>query len=326
MESGEWEETVQEFVYSLKHKGEYSDVQRCGGAGDMGRDVIGYVQGSSTEWDNFQCKAYDVKLSIAVAVKELAKLCYYVDRGDYTLPRKYRFVAPLGAGTALNDAIKKGTLRQELKDRWDKECANSITSRLRVELNGSLLALVDSLDFSFVDALSPRELLERLQLTPYYAVRFGEGLPDRPAPQPAPETVDTTEVVYVRKLLDAYSEKERVNFDKASDAVNSGGWVTRHFNRSREQFYSAESLRAFSRDNLPPRTFNALQDEYFNGVQIVYDRSHPSGLARLDATLGQALSLIITNNPLMPVTSQNDKYGICHQLANDNRLTWCDDE
>jgi len=35
---------------------EYELVERCGGAGDMGRDVIAMVKGGNGAWDNYQCK------------------------------------------------------------------------------------------------------------------------------------------------------------------------------------------------------------------------------------------------------------------------------
>jgi hypothetical protein len=50
-----------------------------------------------------------------------------------------------------------------------------------------------------------------------------------------------------------------------------------HFRRSREQFFAAESLCAFSRVNVPPGTFEHLQDEIHDGVQEVYDEDHTSG-------------------------------------------------
>ncbi len=47
----QWELFVQEWVDSLR--GEYEFVERCGGAGDMGRDVIATVKGGKGAWDNW---------------------------------------------------------------------------------------------------------------------------------------------------------------------------------------------------------------------------------------------------------------------------------
>jgi len=45
----QWERFVQEWVDSLRD--EYELVERCGGAGDMGRDVIATVKGGKGAWD-----------------------------------------------------------------------------------------------------------------------------------------------------------------------------------------------------------------------------------------------------------------------------------
>ena len=68
MSSGEWEDFVLEWAHSLKAK--YAAVQRCGGAGDMGRDVVAYeVNGQVDPWDNYQCKHYDHALHPGGAVQ-----------------------------------------------------------------------------------------------------------------------------------------------------------------------------------------------------------------------------------------------------------------
>jgi hypothetical protein len=56
----QWERFVQEWVDSLRD--EYDLVERCGGAGDMGRDVIATVKGGNGAWDNYQCKHYQKAL------------------------------------------------------------------------------------------------------------------------------------------------------------------------------------------------------------------------------------------------------------------------
>ena len=47
----EWERFVQEWVDSLRD--EYDLVERCGGAGDMGRDVIATIKDGNGAWDNY---------------------------------------------------------------------------------------------------------------------------------------------------------------------------------------------------------------------------------------------------------------------------------
>jgi len=54
--AGQWEDFVLEWADSLRDT--YSTVERCGGAGDMGRDIIAFDKTDPSIWDNFQCKHY----------------------------------------------------------------------------------------------------------------------------------------------------------------------------------------------------------------------------------------------------------------------------
>ena len=45
----QWERFIHEWVDSLR--GEYALVERCGGAGDVGRDVIAMVKGGNGVWE-----------------------------------------------------------------------------------------------------------------------------------------------------------------------------------------------------------------------------------------------------------------------------------
>jgi hypothetical protein len=78
----QWEEFVLEWADSLKT--DYARVERCGGAGDMGRDIIAIVDTGSGSWDNYQCKHYAAPLAPTDIWTELGKLVYYTRRGDYT--------------------------------------------------------------------------------------------------------------------------------------------------------------------------------------------------------------------------------------------------
>ncbi|MGY8632694.1 restriction endonuclease [Bradyrhizobium sp. 14AA] len=58
----QWEECVDEWASSMPG---YKLVERAGGAGDMGCDVIATVDPSdkNSPWDNYQCKHYDHALT-----------------------------------------------------------------------------------------------------------------------------------------------------------------------------------------------------------------------------------------------------------------------
>ena len=57
----QWEEFVLEWVDALRTR--YDRVERCGGPGDMGRDVIGFLSSEHDLWDNYQCKHYGAPLA-----------------------------------------------------------------------------------------------------------------------------------------------------------------------------------------------------------------------------------------------------------------------
>ena len=56
----------------------------------------------------------------------------------------------------------------------------------------------------------------------------------------------------------------------------------------------------------------------------VCEVSYASGLERLRATITTAAIIDVGGNALFGVTRVADKQGVCHQLANDDRLTWVD--
>jgi hypothetical protein len=95
-----------------------------------------------------------------------------------------------------------------------------------------------------------------------------------------------------------------------------------HFRRQRQTFYSAEALRVFARDSVPQGTFEALQEDVYEGVIEHYDCPYPTALERLRRVLNAAAGMSASPNALMDVSGPKDLKGICHQLANVDRLVW----
>ena len=58
------------------------------------------------------------------------------------------------------------------------------------------------------------------------------------------------------------------------------------------------------------------------GVVDTHDASHPDGYARVCAVTKAARELQITANALISCTKPKDRDGICHQLANEDRMQW----
>lgn len=311
-----WEAFVLEWAYSLKS--EYQLVEKCGGAGDMGRDVIATVSESDLDvWDNFQCKHYDHPLRPGDIWLELGKAVYYSHQGEFTFPRKYRFVAPQGAGTTLIKLFKKpDVLKAKLIEEWDRHCRNGITSTQEVVLEGDLQDHLDALDFSVIGYIPAQRLVDDHRRTPWHVARFGGGLPQRPQTPDPPDEPAENEVVYLNKLLAAYADHRGHPVATVDDLAGVDELI-RHYGRCRKDFYSAESLRGFSRDTLPPDSYEALQEEVLAGVQDILDGHHEDGYRRLLAVVQAARQLQLTRHALVHRLDTRDRSGICHQLAND---------
>lgn len=317
----EWEEFALECVHSMQAD-KYSRVERCGGSGDMGRDVIAFDMIDCNIWDNYQCKHYGNPLRPSEIWIELGKLVYYTFQAKYTYPRHYFFVAPQGAGTRLSNLFKKPRqLRDELLANWNSHCREKITSTTAVELDSRLMNYIQGLDFSIFEAIPPLRLIDEYAKTRWYVARFGGGLPARPPVPDLPTELSDIEANYVRRLLDAYGDHIGHNIDTVDDILSIED-IRDHFRDSRLEFYSAESLRAFSRDTLPPGEFEKLQDEIHTGIRDEVRAEHPDGYRRVVAVVRTARFLQITDHALVSALSQRDRGGICHQLANNGKVRW----
>lgn len=318
--NGQWEDVVLEWADSLRDL--YGTVERCGGSGDMGRDIIAFDKENPSIWDNYQCKHYKSALAPSDIWVELGKLVYYTFNNEYTYPRKYFFVAPQGAGTTLSNLLRDaGKLKTKLIENWDKHCKSGITSTAVVELDATLRAYLDGLDFSIFEAVPPLRIIDQHAKTRWYATRFGGGLPARPKMVEPPATVATHEVTYVRRLLDAYSDRLKCVMSTVA-ALDAHDDVREHFNDARREFYSAEALRAFSRDTLPPGAFEELQNELHCGIKDEIRGEHSDGYRRVLSVVKTAKLLPITDHALKERLSIYDRGGICHQLANDGKVKW----
>jgi hypothetical protein len=317
---GEWEEMILEWAHSLTQC--YALVEKCAGAGDMGRDIIAHVSHDpGSPWDNYQCKHYGHALHPVDVWVEIGKLCYFTFKKSYSVPRHYYFVAPLGVGNTLSSLLRNAAeLKARFLGQWDAHCAKGITKGGDVVLDDALKAHIDALDFSIFKYLPPLDFVDQYRETPYFSVRFGGGLPLRAKAAEPPGALAPTESVYVRALLEAYEERMGATLASWEDLKDE---LAGHFSRSRREFYSAESLREFSRDNVPEGTFAALQDEFESGIADVVAAAHQDGYARVLAVVAQAKQVHPGGNALVPRVTTSDKGGICHQLANDGRVRWC---
>lgn len=217
---------------------------------------------------------------------------------------------------------KPENLKKELISNWGTKCQAKIVTNKQVALDGQLKQYVENFDFSIIWYKKISEIIDQHKKTNYYIARFGEGLPPRPEPESPPSTIQKIEARYVSQLLEAYSDASNQEISTVDKLENHDDLYGRHFNRSRERFYCAESLRVFSNDTLPQGEFEKLQNEIYDGVIDTVESEHDDAFKKVKATTNKATSLTIHSHPLKDCLRSNDKSGICHQLVNDDKLSW----
>lgn len=318
--SDEWELFIREWATGLA--GSYVQIKRVGGPNDQGVDVAAFKteDGFEGAWDCFQGKHYAVALTLSDAVPEIVKIFAGVVAGHYVMPDRYAFLAPRGCGPSLNRLLSKPT---KLREGFLKQLESGSThiSRLAPDTVAAIRALAAETDFSTFKSVEILDALEVHRATPYYTARFGGPLPSRPPVGPPPEGPAEHEAGYVRKLLDVYAEQKPADvLHEAS--LSSHPQFGEHFQRQRISFYSAEALRLYARDSVPEGTFETLQDDIHGGVVEVAEASHACGMDRLREVLILSTQLELSSHALVSVSRLDDRKGICHQLANEDRLTW----
>ena len=320
----EWEGFTEEWVHFCLKK-QYVQVQRFTGAGDRGIDIAGFTDAEKLlgVWDNYQCKRYlEHAVYPSEAWPEIGKILWYSFTKEYLAPRRYYFVAPHGVGTTLAGYLGNAAkLKKVLIENWDKHVRHAITETKEVVLEGDFLAYVETFDFSIFDSKTALQLIDDHRQCSCHAVRFGGGLPARPNAEKPPADIAPQESRYVAQLLGAYGDHKKQAVPDVS-ALKAWPPLAGHFGRQREAFYHAESLRVFARDSVPPGTFEALQEDVHSGVIDVCDADHPDGYERVKQVTQAARELQLTSNALLTCAKPKDRDGICHQLANEDRLVW----
>lgn len=317
-----WEEFIEEWASSKRE--DYFKCLRFGGAGDKGIDVVGFIKNQTFEggWDNFQCKHYTNPIAPSDIWIEVGKVIYYTFLKLYPIPRKYYFVGSRNVGTKLAFLLANpANFKLEFEANWTKHCENHLTAGKEVKLEGDLKLHFNKFDFSIFSSLSIVDLVDEHSKTQFHAVRFGGGLPPRPKPPNPPLEIAEPESRYIAQLFEAYGDSINKEI-KSYDELSVNPEFKEDFLRQRERFYHAESLRNFSRDIVPNGTFEELQDEIFQGTIDICNSSYPDALERMRSTLAHSSKLSTSSNLLSNITKVQDKQGICHQLANEDKLIW----
>lgn len=309
----------------------YKKIVRCGGAGDMGRDVIAYIKSDDNTvgpWDNYQCKHYRSSLTPSNIWIEIGKLCYFTYIGKYTIPQKYYFVCQKGVGNALNALLEKP---EELKSKfisgWDKYCKEKISTNKSIELTDELLKHINNIEFSCFSHKTPLELIKSLEGSMAFASIFGGGLKRRrDVSIEPPEKIDTRENIYTDKLFRAYEDNlnkhgiVKIDENKLSEYPK----FKRHFDRQRVFYFSAVTLLDLERDTRPDNNSfaMALKDEIYDEIIDTIETEFEDGFKRVQAVTDRARLMNFSSHPLSGIVRPNDAHGVCHHLANENRIDW----
>ena len=325
MDDKAFEALVRAWMVRLANR--YKGVERFGGPGDMGRDVVGWDSDEKClgPWDNIQCKHLGRSLAPADLWPELGKVFWHADEADYVLPRYMKFLCSKGIGTGAKHLLTNPEkLRQGLISHWSSNVQDKITETGGVPLSGTLKTLVETAPFSIFGPMAIEDVLGDLEGTAYYVSTFGGGLPPRPAMAAPPTTPLAHESRYVKQLFGVYAERRggtNVNLATLDEHPRD----RRHFDTCRTQFYCAESLKEFARDATRPGTFEGLQQDVLSAITPMLYDDHESALKLVNAALHTAAMMPPASNALYAVIEPRDKQGVCHQLVNDGAIDWTEE-
>ncbi len=319
----EWEEFIEEWAGACL-KDQYKTVRRSSGAGDKGIDIAAHRDDKMLlgMWDNYQCKHYKHSIMPNEIYVEIGKIIWYSYQKVYNPPHSYYLIAPRDVGPALNLLLgNTENLKKTIEEQWESSCRKEITKKIDIPLSGDFKKYFDAFDFSIFKSIPVKEILEQFKKTEYYAPRFGLALPPRPKGETPPSDIKPEESNYIEQLFSAYSEATKLSIATVDDLKKSEKHQS-HFKRQRESFYHAEGLRIYVRDKVEPGTFESLQDEIYDGVIDTQEKDYENGFECVVAVTDAAKNLPLDGHPLGSSALVKDKQGICHQLANGNRLKW----
>lgn len=211
MDEDSFEQFTLEWLFGCK-KSKYSSIKRIGGAGDKGRDVVGYYSDGTVDY--YQCKHYNTGLAPTNYYLELGKLCYYTYKKEIPIPKEYFIIASNDVGSSLQDLIDKPSdLLTSLIKNWDTYCKTKITKTKEVPLDKSFLDYIKSFDFTIIKTYPIAQVVDEYLDTIYGNIRFGGRRLSLPTTLTPTDTVESEEMPYISALLEAYSDELNIKID-----------------------------------------------------------------------------------------------------------------
>lgn len=318
----QWEQFIEDACVERRiGSRRYAQVKRLGNAGDAGRDVEARLtpQLTDSQWDLFQGKHYDHRLTPGDAFPELAKFFVNLDAGVFPAPRVYYFCSPQNAGPDLHDLFAAPTtFKQRFLSDW-KDGKTGLKD-WKSKLTPAIEARVNAFDFGRIRECLVRDLVSwHANNEPKHFAFFGIE-PER-GPDPRMPAIPTSEEFgYIDQLLRVYSEHSGTAVDLG--ALSSTEYAE-HFSDTRATFYCAEGLKRFSRDLYPDDEFGHLLAMVLSGVRpIVSSPSLKTGMERLERATQGASGLKVADSKLATRLRPGDLPGACHHLVNEKKLRW----
>jgi len=200
----------------------------------------------------------------------------------------------------------------------ERSCGGASNRGREAFAPSALATYVHAFDFTSFTYATLDEILDGHRRTAYWASRFGGLLIPAPRGQP-PKAIAQSETVYIAKLLEVYEEVSTAPIASIKDLAGHPQWE-KDLQRQRIRFYDAEAFMAHYRDQTEPGTIEDFADQIFDPVEpslTIEDSAH----VRLTNALSTA-GIAVPASVLAPQARVRVKQGVCHQLANADRLTW----
>lgn len=334
MNENTYENLVTSWAYwCLKDNGgrKYEDVMRIGGTGDKGVDVIAYFDQKNKVCDIYQCKHYNHPIRKSDVIGELGKFLFFMAIGELPVPETYYLMAPQGLGDRFLQLYENADLlKQALKDSWEKKIAGNIEKGKCYSLEGKLLAFVETFDYTRFKFYSSNKFLEtlvkadnRFVFFQYFGYRK-EHL--KRINKETPQIPEVYEKKYIGHLLDAYND---ANVDSAINELNvTSSKYSRHFGRSRDEFWLAESVKKMGEENClgDIDEFAELKDDMEDHVADTYEGDYANAYEKVKKVTEKAESLPKKDRVISGELGPRELKGVCYQLSNEDRLIWKEEE
>lgn len=332
----DWEELIERWVYKKYSPNSESEsvgaggyrIERLTGSGDQGVDIGVFKNtengkgGFNGEWYCYQAKLYKKKLTYSDVLPEIFKVIRHVQAGHYVAPKEYYFVASNGFTPGVKNLLgNSDRLKKRILSDIDKPA--SYAKGYSEAVLKALRTTAKSMDFSIFKTMSRKHLISEDETTTFYISREQSELPKRYYNMKPGPDLSADEGVYVRKLLDIYYEEDESPTPSPFSLDDVPPDNQDHFQRQRESFYSAEDLRLYARESVPSGTYEKLQEDILAGVIETAEDDHDNGMKRLRAVQDKAELMPLDRHEILKSTIiPQDRRGICHQLANEDKLTW----